>query len=1633
MRRVTILFFVLIFANLLISQTFGGPDTYGYTWRNSNDDIGPEYEWLEHTDDAVEVPLSIDLWGNMDGALSDDDFEGPFPIGFSFTFYDIDYSEFYIQSNGLLNFAEEEITLTNYQIPLVDTYNNLIAWFWDDLDPGDNPDSDTYVKYENIDYNGNIALLVSFINYHEYSGSGTGKLTTQVILENNGNITINYQSFEGDIIMTESTVGIENADGTDGLQYEYNQNLLEAEMSLKFYHPIPLDNDLMAINIGGPNAVTEGVESTYQITVKNRGLVEQDTYNVILKDQDENILSTVAGILIAPNEQIIYDISWTPDYNGEVFLRGYVDFTEDEDTTNNTTAAFHVHIFDSETSVIVAEGFENGSLPTGWTQEYENGAIDWAYINGGQTGNPSNAHTGEYNAHFYHTSTTLNNKTKLITPQLNLGVGNNAALIFWHAQVNWVGQDELRVFYRTSPGGEWILIEEYTQEAANWTERIVTLPNTSTTYYIAFEGTGNYGYGTCVDDVVVTGIPETVDNDLVAMSIAGPESTDAGTMITYDIGVKNMGAIAQSDYNVKLFDENDNELASTAGTLINPGEELLIGVDWAPSTAGDYNVYGLIDFVDDEVETNNITSLAYIHVYMTGTEEIISEDFAIFPPTGWTTEGGTNWETGPNANAGGTAPEAQFNWSPSTVATQRLITPPLNTVGATMLELEFKHLINDYNGQDYELRIETSVDGVNWNVATTFPSATIPATEELVTISTTDVGSATFQLAWVFDGNSFNINYWYIDDVVLLGQLFTYDDDISARTVTGPEVVNSGSSGVFDVTVKNVGLFNSGPYTVKLMREQGRNESRNSRRNRDVELGSIDITEALLPDEERAHSFVWNIPGDEPSGYTNLYGEVFMDGDQNILNDQSFPFEVRIMEAGAYEITVGDGTIPDNRIPLCFNYNNSLTQTMYYPEEIGQLGTILSVTYYNSFADDLQNKPTKLWMCEYDSLDFNGGWADPGLFTLVYDGNINYPTGQNAVTVVLEEPYLYQGGNLVIMAQRPWDDNAYNTDNYFYSDITDEHFDRVIYNRDNLLEYDPMNPPDQYFVDDEFPNTTFFMIIGGLGSIEGHVSDNREPLEGALVQREGSTAFTYTDEEGFYQFANVPEGDQTFTASLFGYNEQSLEIEIIENETAVLDFNLVPLATVSVTGAVAGSDFPDDGLQGAIVSFLGYADFQTITNASGEFTFPAVYTNNTYEITAFFEGYETYTAEVVVEGADIDLGTLLLTEIAAPPNNLQATENDAETEVDLLWYSPGSGFGEFRYDDGDYDDNIGLGDTPQNAIFGAVHSHNAILNEVTWYLSSLNGLHDQVKIYIFGLDGSGAPDQTNILYSSGYVSNTDDEWSTHILPVPVETPNGFLVGISTPGEYTSIGYDDGVDEPWPFVDSTQMMISDYTNANEEWIDLGEYPFFENNLMIRALGVDLGEIDTRSKELHSADEPALINDREFESYNVYRFLEEDHYNQDDWDLLATAVTDTFFTDTTWGAAAIGFYQFAVTSVHTNDIESAPTFSAIIEKSSVEANEEIIPLITALNGNYPNPFNPITTIHYQLSQPGKVDLVIYNLKGQKIKNLVHIHQEAGMKSAQWDGKDDSGRAVSSGVYFYRLNAGKYDKTMKMILMK
>jgi hypothetical protein len=194
----------------------GGPDEFGYTWIDSNEPDGPRYEWIDITGDGE--PLNF----------SDDQNRGPYDLGFSMPFYDEYFNSIRVCSNGWLSFTSTETEYSNEPIPTGDEPNNLLAPFWDDLNPSDGGMIYFYT-------NGVDSAIVAWIEVPHYQYSGQGIYTFEAILTADGEIVYQYESLEGEV--ASNTVGIEDGNGMVGLQVAYNEPYVENSLAVKFVPP----------------------------------------------------------------------------------------------------------------------------------------------------------------------------------------------------------------------------------------------------------------------------------------------------------------------------------------------------------------------------------------------------------------------------------------------------------------------------------------------------------------------------------------------------------------------------------------------------------------------------------------------------------------------------------------------------------------------------------------------------------------------------------------------------------------------------------------------------------------------------------------------------------------------------------------------------------------------------------------------------------------------------------------------------------------------------------------------------------------------------------------------------------------------------------------------------------------------------------------------------------------------------------------------------------------------------------------------------------------------------------------------------------------------------------------------------
>jgi subtilisin family serine protease len=192
----------------------GGPDVFGYTWRDSDDPDGPAFDWVDITGIGAPITLTSGDDANVQGI----------PIGFDFPYYGNTFNTVNVCTNGWLSFTSTVTALSNYALPNSSAPENLLAPFWDDLNPGT---TDTRLYR----YSDGTRFILSYIAVPRYSSGGP--YTFQVILYPSGRIVYQYLDMQG-TRLNEATVGIQNAAKDDGLTAVFNDAYVHDGLAVEF-------------------------------------------------------------------------------------------------------------------------------------------------------------------------------------------------------------------------------------------------------------------------------------------------------------------------------------------------------------------------------------------------------------------------------------------------------------------------------------------------------------------------------------------------------------------------------------------------------------------------------------------------------------------------------------------------------------------------------------------------------------------------------------------------------------------------------------------------------------------------------------------------------------------------------------------------------------------------------------------------------------------------------------------------------------------------------------------------------------------------------------------------------------------------------------------------------------------------------------------------------------------------------------------------------------------------------------------------------------------------------------------------------------------------------------------------------
>ncbi|HEU5456264.1 MAG TPA: choice-of-anchor D domain-containing protein, partial [Nocardioides sp.] len=244
----------------------GGPDLFGYTWRDSDEPGGPAFDWVDITGVGTAIPFT-----------GDDQNQGPFPLPFAFPFYGQTFNSFRACTNGWISFTSTSTDFTNDPLPNGSAPENLVAAFWDDLTFSSA--GDAYYHYDGEKF------IVSWVAVPRLTSGGP--YTFQMLLFPSGTIRFQYLDMQG-TRLNEATVGIQNAARNDGLMAVHNASYVHNNLAVEF-RTLP---EYMSVS---PNSGTIPVGGSTDLTVTfdTEGMfggLYQGAIRIGSNDPDEGVL-----------------------------------------------------------------------------------------------------------------------------------------------------------------------------------------------------------------------------------------------------------------------------------------------------------------------------------------------------------------------------------------------------------------------------------------------------------------------------------------------------------------------------------------------------------------------------------------------------------------------------------------------------------------------------------------------------------------------------------------------------------------------------------------------------------------------------------------------------------------------------------------------------------------------------------------------------------------------------------------------------------------------------------------------------------------------------------------------------------------------------------------------------------------------------------------------------------------------------------------------------------------------------------------------------------------------------------------------------------------------------------------------
>jgi len=559
-----------------------------------------------------------------------------------------------------------------------------------------------------------------------------------------------------------------------------------------------------------------------------------------------------------------------------------------------------------------------------------------------------------------------------------------------------------------------------------------------------------------------------------------------------------------------------------------------------------------------------------------------------------------------------------------------------------------------------------------------------------------------------------------------------------------------------------------------------------------------------------------------------------------------------------------------------------------------------------------------------------------------------------------------------------------------------------------------------------------------LGSISGTITDasTSNPIEDAHVVVRGpgfwNIHYTHTGADGTYLIDELTSGDYTVKAYKEDYfpGEYPDLVTIDGNDTTGIDIALVPVVPTGIRGTVTDIS-TGDPIEGARVHAFNVNHWHhgrvAYTDENGDYEIDAP--PGEYEVRACAEGYlpEEYPTSVIVPETgyieDIDFA-LTGFDFGSISGTVTDTSGNPLNNAKIIAWKYGDFFGRSAWTDeyGDY--------TIENLIPGEyrVHAHKwgfepavypdtvvvpdgGNVPDIDFALVPLHA-HDGVISGTVTDDSTGMPIEGASLIALGH---TNGPWHHFVVRRAFTDVDGNYV------------FDNLPDIPFKILAHAQGYYGEfYDDVHSYWEATPVTPDADS--------IDIALAPREDPGIRTISGRIMDPAGQFVDGGII-FLMSDGQTVD---VVGTDIEGYYgFTNLQPGIYEVAAFTPYGEGALDNPIELAfddyENANIVIMVTSADDNTDLLPEKTTLSQNYPNPFNAYTTISFNLPSAENVEISIYNVVGQKIITLQDGQMNAGEHSIIWDGRNENGDEIASGVYFYRLSTDNLIETKRMTFLK